>query len=184
MMSTPRHENGFANLLLSRGIFNITDDVMKRVNNSQRTILADYNAFISREVSVFVPVSPLCYSIPGLPVISPIGAHNFHLLPNIMQNIGYDQLDPNVGVPLTLQGAASNLLIALFTTNEITNIIISPVNNRRFRLDITYAFNNPIPNATQTKDVGYDLFAGITNRVRLVLQVDRGIISVITMYPY
>lgn len=185
MMSTPRHENGFANLPLSRGIFNIVSSVMSRINDSQRKILEDYNAFISGKVSVFVPVSSLCYSIPGLPIVPPIGLHNFHLLPNIMQNVGYGHIDPDVGGALTLREAASNLLIALFSTNNITNIFVNSANNSpRFSLDITYAFPAPIPNATQTQNVGYNLTANVTNNVRLVLQVSHGIISVVSMYPY
>ena len=176
MMSTPRHENGFANLQLSRGVFNIVSSVMSRVNDSQRTILRDYSAFISGKVSAFVPVPYQCYSKSEIEVVPPIGVENFHLLPNIMQKVGYSHLDPSSDVHPTFREAASNLLVALFSGDNIESIVVSDnVSNNRFTLLITYAFTAPISNATQTSYIGYDLRANPTNKVLLVLQVSRGI---------
>lgn len=60
---------------------------------------------------------------------------------------------------------------------------VNPVDRNRFTLDVTYNFANRIPDVTETQNIGYKMDGTFTNTVKIVVQVYRGKLSIITMYP-
>lgn len=110
-----------------------------------------------------------------------INSSSFHLLPNLLNTLGFRVDLALMGI--TLEEASSNLINHLLSTNHILNIVVGAVNNNRFTLNVTYNFPAPIPNATQTNDIGYDLNGTPTNTVKIVIEVYGGKLKIITMYP-
>lgn len=142
------------NKLIPRGIFNIPFNVASRIANHHN-----------------------------------LTTDTLHLSPNILAGTELPAMfavDPERrGWPAhpNLESVANGLINHLLSTGSIEDVQIGAVDRNRFTLDVTYNFPNPIPDTTQTKDIGYNLNGDLTNTVKIVVQVQNGIISIVTMYP-
>lgn len=181
---TPGRSPCAVNQLSARGIFNIPFNVANRITNFQKNMI---NSFLNNNPNYFAlphtPAYPNGYNI---------NADTFHLLPTIASEMMFN-IDPWVSANLhpNLADVANGLINALLS-NQVLNpanganaITIGGVNKEgdRFNLTVTYNFQAAIPNVTQTKCVGFNRSGKTTNRVTFVIQVDRGKLSIVTMYP-
>lgn len=170
------------NKFVPRGIFNIPFNIASRITNNQLTIA---NRILSqRYLSSNQTRSPIAFPY-GYNITSDV----IHLSPNILADTELPRMfkiDPESrGWPYypNLNSVANGLINHLLSTNHVLNIVVGAVNRNRFTLDVKYNFPHPMPGVTQTKDIGYKMNGTVTNTVKIVVQVQNGKISIVTMYP-
>ncbi len=102
------------------------------------------------------------------------------LAPNVVNALNV--IIPRQPIPpigLNLENFTNRMINGLLTDNTILpgNLIVNPVQaNNNFTIDVTY--NNFGGNG-----IGIDQNGALTNRVRIVIKVLHGVISIVTMYP-
>lgn len=142
------------NKLIPRGIFNIPFNVASRIANHHNLTI-----------------------------------DTLHLSPNILPNIELPVMfavDPDWrrgSAHPNLESVTNGLINSLLSENNIVDVHVSDVINNRFTLDVTYNLANRIPGVTETQNIGYKTDGTVTNTVKIVVQVQNGIISIVTMYP-
>ena len=167
---------------IPRGIFNVPFYIASRITNDQRRIAQ--NIFAHRHLTPFQTCNPGAFPN-GYNVTNDV----IHLSPNILANnqLPYMfKVDPEKrGWPNNpnLESVANGLINNLLSGNNIANVQVNQVNGNRFTLDVTYNFLAPIPGVTQTNDIGYNLNGIPSNTVKIVVQVNHGKLSIVTMYP-
>ena len=178
---------GVSNRLTARGIFNISHSIVSRVFNNQLSMFKRISNFLYRSwynrsyfwLPIRVPSSHPMYNS-RYPGWIQIDSSSFHLLPNLLSNLEFD-VDPEQ-VGNNLERATDNLINNLLSGNDVQDIEIR-LNHGNIVLDVKYDFPNPIPNTTQTKDIGYNPQGNITNNVRIILKVTAGVVQIVSMYP-
>lgn len=170
------------NKFVPRGIFNIPFNIASRITNNQ---LAIANRILSQRYLS----SNQTHNPGAFPHGYNITRDVIHLSPNIMANSELPVMfavDPERrGWPdhPNLESATNGLINSLLSGNNIVNVQIGRVEGTRFTLDVTYNFANRIPGVTETQNIGYKTDGTVTNTVRIVVQVQNGKISIVTMYP-
>lgn len=165
---------------IARGIFNIPFYIAARITNDQRRIARDI--FSQRQLT-----STQTRTSRAFPYGYNITNNVIHLSPNILADTELPrmfEIDPEIrGWPYypNLNSVANGLINNLLSGNNIVNVQVNPVNGKRFTLNVTYNFANRIPDVTETQNIGYKMDGTITNQILIVLQVDRGKLSIITM---
>lgn len=171
--------NGAINKSTVRGIFNINQDVMRRVNQSQIDSYAQFIQFIFRNADGVLQRNILTKDPGSLHV------DDMHLLPNKFK-VGY-RIDPweTENKHPNLQDTICELVVRLLTAeNEIENITIGDVvDAKKFTIDVTYNYQHGINGVTGRDGLGFDLKGNITNKVRIVVEVVKGQVNIVTMYP-
>lgn len=163
-----------AHKLVPRGIFRVHSDISRRIMNAQRYALNWCNTFsLDGDGWEFFNRLPNYLSNLGF-CIDPITPFPDGLAQNIVNALGtiVPRQDPGT---LDLTGWTNNLINWLFSTNRIQNVEIQNVENNRFSLDVTY--NN------DRNSIGLKRDGRSTNTVKIVVQVQNGIINIVTMYP-
>lgn len=167
---------------IARGVFNIPFNIASRITNDQRRLARDI--FSPR------PLTPIqTRNLRAFPYGYNITNDVIHLSPNILADTELPhmfEIDPERrGWPHypNLNSVANGLINNLLSGNNVVNVQVNQVTGNRFTLNVTYNFANRIPDVTETQNIGYKMDGTITNQIRIVLQVDRGKLSIVTMFP-
>lgn len=165
------------NKLVPRGIFRVRPNIIQRVMTSQQNTLH----WVTHGGNNLEILNRLPNYLSNLGFyIDPIIPFPAGLAPNIINALNViipRQPIPHIG--LNLENFTNRMINGLLTDNTILpgNLIVNPVQaNDNFTIDVTY--NNFGGNG-----IGIDQNGALTNRVRIVIKVLHGIISIVTMYP-
>ena len=173
---------GRVETFITRGIFNIPFNIAARITNDQRRIAR--GIFSQRHLTPQQTHNPVAFQH-GYDITNNV----IHLSSNILADTELPhmfEIDPERrGWPYypNLNSVANGLINNLLSGNNIENVQVNKVNGNRFTLKVTYNFANRIPDVTETQNIGYKMDGTITNQILIVLQVEQGKLSIITMYP-
>ena len=101
---------------------------------------------------------------------------------------GYDTDNSNANTGATLSKTVDELINTLFSTNKISQAVVVPGNQQnrnRFIVEVNYT-GGGISGVTEGPNLGFALRQGnlvYTNRIRIVVGVNFGVISIVTMFP-
>ena len=166
-----------ANKLVPRGIFRVRPNIIQRVMNAQQNALH----WVTHGGNGWEFLNRLPNYLRNLDFcIDPIIPFPAGLAPNIANALNFIiPRQPAPAIVLNLENFTNRMINGLLTDNTILpgNLIVNRVQaNNNFTIDVTY--NNFGGNG-----IGIDQNGALTNRVRIVVKILHGVISIVTMYP-
>lgn len=168
------------NKLVPRGIFCVRPNIIQRVMNAQRDILRWLSHYLNggNDWEFFSRLPDYLNNL-GF-CIDPIIPLPGGLAPNLVNALNV--IIPRQPIPaigLNLENFTNRLINGLLTDNTILagNLTVNPVQpNNNFTIEVTY--NNFGGNG-----IGIGRNGAPTNRVKIVIKVLHGVVSIVTMYP-